>query len=330
MTAQWKRLVDHVMGVPEGVYEGWNARDGYDNDNPWGRRFGENGVAWCVIWDWCMYDDVGLAGVVPRFDNVSAFTAWAQRRGQFSQYPSVGAWVNFGNGSHTEIVVGFDADTVYTKGGNSVRAGSTDAGQGNGVWSHATSRRSARVVGYFAPRFPDGVCPPTTDPRDPRGGRAQTSYRWTGADPAPAPTPVQEDDMTPDELLATRVPLATLPTGYVPTVAELLNGAKTAGAQLDQLRADLPGLLLATPMPDYAVLPDGYRPTIGEALNGAKTAGAQLAALSGQVAAQSAAITALAQQVAAGGPVDVDDLVARIEQAISSVTVHLTTTSKES
>ncbi|MDH6709737.1 hypothetical protein P3T27_006486 [Kitasatospora sp. MAA19] len=94
------------------------------------------------------------------------------------------------------------------------------------------------------------------------------------------------------------------------------------GPQADARAAAAPGALLDAPMPDYALLPGGYRPTVGESINGAKTAGAQIAGLS-------AAVSALAQQVAAGGPVDVDALVARIEQAISSVTVHLTTTSKE-
>ncbi|MFF7991779.1 hypothetical protein ACFZDG_18540 [Kitasatospora xanthocidica] len=202
MTPQWKQLLDHVMAVPEQAYETWNSTDGWDNDTPFGRQFGENGVSWCVIFDWCMYADVGLAAIVPKVDNVSVFTDWARARGQWSDYPSIGSWVNFGNGSHTELVVGFDADNVYTKGGNSVKAGSTDAGQGNGVWSHATARRSSRVVGYFAPRFADGQCPPTADPADPRGGRAQASYRWTGPDPTPnttpaptAPAPSEEDDM---------------------------------------------------------------------------------------------------------------------------------------
>jgi hypothetical protein len=192
---QWRRLVDHVQSVPERIYETWNSSDGWDNLTQFGREYGEDGVSWCVIFDWDMYHDVGLDSIVPRTDNVSSFTDWARARGQWSEYPSVGAWVNFGNGAHTEIVVGFDADTVYTKGGNSVKAGSTDAGQGNGVWSHATARRSARVVGYFAPRFPDGVFPPTADPHDPRGGTAVTSWRWPGPAEPSTPSPSEEDDM---------------------------------------------------------------------------------------------------------------------------------------
>lgn len=151
-----------------------------------------------------------------------------------------------------------------------------------------------------------GQTPPTTTPA-----------------PKPAPTPVPEDDMTPDELLATPVPLAILPDGYVPTVAELLNGAKLADTQLAALRADLPRLLLDAPMPDYAALSDGYVPTVGEAINGAKTAGAQIAALT-------ATVQTLVETLAAGGPVDPDALVARIEQAIARITVHLTTTKETS
>lgn len=178
-TPQWQKLLDHVMSVPEQVYEHWTAAVGWDNVTAWGAEYGEQGVPWCVIWDWCMYNEVGLAGVVPKTDNVADFTTWAKTRGQWSLYPSVGAWVNFDNGGHTEIVTGFDGQRVYTKGGNSIQAGATDSGQGNGVWSHSELRAATRVTGYFAPRFADGQCPPTADPNDPRGGKAVTSYLET-------------------------------------------------------------------------------------------------------------------------------------------------------
>jgi len=183
--ADWQRLIDHLMQVPEKAYETYVPGTGWNNDTVFGRQFGENLVSWCVIFDWCMYADAGLAGIVPKVDNVSVFTSWAKARGQWSAFPSVGAWVNFSAGGHTEIVTGFDATNVYTKGGNSIQAGSSDAGQGNGVWSHSTPRMSAKVVGYFAPRFPDGACPPTADPNDPRGGVPVASWR-----PGSAPRPV--------------------------------------------------------------------------------------------------------------------------------------------
>ncbi|MFE5037153.1 GH25 family lysozyme [Streptomyces sp. NPDC056683] len=196
-TPNWRTLLDHVESIPEKIYEGWNASDGWDNDTPFGVEYGENGVSWCVIFDWDMYHDVGLDSCVPKTDNVDSFTSWAKARGEWSLYPSVGSWVNFEDGAHTEICVGFDATYVYTKGGNSIQAGATDNGQGNGVWSHKHVRTDAAVTGYFAPRFPDGVCPPTADPHDPRGGTAVTSYTWPGqasspstpSKPAPAATP---------------------------------------------------------------------------------------------------------------------------------------------
>lgn len=189
MAADWKELVDHVQSIPEKIYETWTSSEGWNNDTKFGREYGENGVSWCVIFDWDMYHEVGLDKIVPKTDNVSSFTTWAKRKGQWSEYPSVGAWVNFGNGAHTEIVVGFDKDTVYTKGGNSIKTGASDSGQGNGVWSHSHARRDDYVVGYLAPKFPDGVCPPTADPDDYRGGKAVSSWRWSATPAKPTPPP---------------------------------------------------------------------------------------------------------------------------------------------
>ncbi|WP_051900002.1 hypothetical protein [Streptomyces aureus] len=186
----WRRLVDHVQTIPEKIYETWNTRDGWDNHTPFGVEYGWDGVAWCMEFDWCMFHDVGLDAIVPKTASVAVMTDYAKKHGAWSEYPSIGALVNFSQSGHTEICVGFDKDTVYTKGGNSLQVGAEDHGQGNGVWSHATPRRAAKVVGYFAPAFPDGVCPPTADPADPRGGKPVESWRW-------APPPVVEPPKKP-------------------------------------------------------------------------------------------------------------------------------------
>lgn len=188
-TPDWKRLLDHVMSVPEKIYEGWNSAEGWDNHTIFGQEYGWDGVAWCAIFDWDMYHDVGLDAIVPKTASVDGMTAWAKQHGQWSAYPSVGAWVNFSNGAHTELVVGFDGTYVYTKGGNSLQTGAVDNGQGNGVWSHQNLRKSSKVVGYFAPHFPDGICPPTADPADPRGGTPVVSYTWDGPTTPTDPTP---------------------------------------------------------------------------------------------------------------------------------------------
>lgn len=199
--ADWAHLQTVLAAVPEKVYEGYNSSAGWDNDTAFGVQYGENFVSWCVIFDWDVYSDAGFASVVPKTDNVSSFTSWAKARGQWSEYPSVGAWVNFGNGAHTEMVTGFDAANVYTKGGNSVATGATDNGQGNGVFSHSHARSDSYVVGYFAPKYPDGICPPTADPADYRGGKAVTSYRFKASttpppvnEPVPVNTKIGDDE----------------------------------------------------------------------------------------------------------------------------------------
>lgn len=185
-TAQWRTLVDHVESIPEKVYETWVSGEGWDNHTPFGKEYGWDGVSWCMEFDWDMFHDVGLDAIVPKTASVGAMADWAKAKGQWSEYPSVGALVDFGNGAHTEIVVGFDATNVYTKGGNSIQTGAVDNGQGNGVWSHSHARADSYVTGYLAPRYPDGVCPPTADPHDYRGGKAVASWRWSPVTPPPA------------------------------------------------------------------------------------------------------------------------------------------------
>ncbi|MEY9837454.1 hypothetical protein [Streptacidiphilus sp. EB103A] len=184
-TAQWRTLVDHVESIPERIYETWVSGEGWDNRTQFGKEYGWDGVSWCMEFDWDMFHDVGLDAIVPKTASVGVMADWAKAHGQWSEYPSIGALVDFGNGAHTEIVIGFDATNVYTKGGNSLETGAVDNGQGNGVWSHSHARADSYVTGYMAPRFPDGQCPPTADPKDPRGGTAVTSWRWS---PAPSPT----------------------------------------------------------------------------------------------------------------------------------------------
>jgi len=213
---QWKTLLDGVLAVPEKVYETFHNNGGWDNDTEFGRQFGENGVAWCAIFDWCMYSNVGLANVVPKTDNVGTFSSWAQKHGQWSEFPSIGAWVNFSNGGHTELVIGFDQNNVITKGGNSLQSGAVDNGQGNGVFSHNSPRRAAKIVGYFAPRFPDGVCPPTADPSDPRGAAAVAS--WRHGDPIPPQNDggQQRPAGRPAQPAAPRLMEADMASGQIP------------------------------------------------------------------------------------------------------------------
>jgi hypothetical protein len=244
---QWRRLLDHVMSIPEQVYE-TRTNTGWNNVTPFGAEYGEQGVPWCVIFNWCMYHDVGLDAIVPKTDNVNAFTTWAKTRGQWSLYPSVGAWVNFDNGDHTEIVIGFDDQHVLTKGGNSIQAGAKDSGQGNGVWTHEELRRATRVTGYFAPHFPDGHCPPTADPHDPRGGTAQTSYipedpMPTAAEIAQAVLNAQVDDAT--DTGSKTIPFKTQVWNATAAAAHANSGVAALTAQVGALSGAITALTKA-------------------------------------------------------------------------------------
>lgn len=216
--AQYQDLITHLESIPEGVYETWVDPTGWNNVTKFGAEYGENGVSWCVIFNWCMYHDLGFDSIVPKTDNVVDFTSWAQSHGQWSEYPSVGAWVNFGNGEHTEIVVSFDATNVYTKGGNTNTDGSP---QGNGVYSHTHVRTDPYVYGYFAPSFNDGICPPTADPNDYRLKPVYT--------PPPFPVGLAPNNATPS---AKSLQQALQTTGYLDkTIIPVDNyGPKTQAA----------------------------------------------------------------------------------------------------
>ena len=174
---QWLLLLEHVLAVPEGVYEHWvPGGTGWDNHTIWGVEYGEDGVPYCVIGAWDQFHECGLESAVPKTDNVNDFANWARTHGEWTEWPSVGAWRDVGDGAHCEIVLAFTADKVITKGWNSVQTGAQDSGQGNGVWVHVMDRTDPRITGYLAPRFPDNICPPTASSHDPRGGAAQSEY----------------------------------------------------------------------------------------------------------------------------------------------------------
>ncbi|WP_416979334.1 hypothetical protein, partial [Streptomyces sp. T028] len=43
---RWRTLLDHVMAIPEKIYETWDGEEGWDNHTRFGRQYGADGVAW--------------------------------------------------------------------------------------------------------------------------------------------------------------------------------------------------------------------------------------------------------------------------------------------
>ncbi|MFE0326325.1 CHAP domain-containing protein [Streptomyces sp. NPDC058960] len=135
--------------VNDSKYNEWFGKiPGYDQNG--------YGYPWCAVFvAWCA-DHSGAASLYPKSAGCETDVAWFKRAGRFSEYPAVGAQVFFGpgGGSHTGLVVAFDADTITTVEGNTNTNGSAE---GDGVYLKTRQRRDSYVYGYGYPKFADGI-----------------------------------------------------------------------------------------------------------------------------------------------------------------------------
>lgn len=144
--------VDYHEGKTGGM---WNNRTKYAGEVP--------GLAWADGQPWCatfvawVAMKAGAAELFPRTASCDVGGQWFKDRGQWSEYPAVGAQVFYGTPAdlnHTGIVVAFDADTITTIEGNTNVTGSRE---GDGVYRKVRRRRDAYVVGYGYPKYPGGI-----------------------------------------------------------------------------------------------------------------------------------------------------------------------------
>lgn len=137
--SKYNRWFGKIPGYP---------RDGYDY--PYCAAF----VAWLA-------DKAGVRGLYPHTASCEVGVSWFKQRGQFSEYPAIGAQVFFGKngGSHTGIVYKYDETYIYTYEGNTNGNGSAE---GDGVYDKKRLRRDSYVYGYGYPAFPEGLV--TADP----------------------------------------------------------------------------------------------------------------------------------------------------------------------
>lgn len=122
-----------------------------DNITQFGAQYGENGVAWCQIFVWCVFQNAGLGDLyIPgKVDNCgTAIHAW-ENAGRFSEYPALGAQIVFGpgGGEHTGIVLSYTNTSVTSIEGN----------WNNEVSINTRPRTSSYVYGYGYPRFEEGI-----------------------------------------------------------------------------------------------------------------------------------------------------------------------------
>jgi hypothetical protein len=148
-----------------GIHETGGADGRSGNLTQFGQQFGENGVPWCEIFVWCVFNDEGLDRLLyGKFDNAGVALAAFGAQGRTSMYPALGAQVFYGvgGGDHTGIVTAFDATTITTVEGN----------WDNQVSLMTRQRTDPYVFAYGYPAYAEGVvsadpnwggsAPPTT------------------------------------------------------------------------------------------------------------------------------------------------------------------------
>jgi len=143
-----------------GYHEGksgstWNNQQKFSPEVP-GLEWSQ-GQAWCATFVSWVAVKTGLTKYIPITASTDAMSKWFQDRGQWSEYPAVGAFgflAQNGDEYHVFTVERYDDTYVYTIEGNTNDNGSS---QGDGVYELKRIRRSASIEGYGYPAYPEGL-----------------------------------------------------------------------------------------------------------------------------------------------------------------------------
>ncbi|MFH8414346.1 C40 family peptidase [Streptomyces collinus] len=192
------KQVTKVISVAKAELGTQEKRSGghWVNDSKYNRWFGKipgygqdgYGWPWCAAFVAWVAAEAGVAELYPKTAGCATAVAWFKRQGRFSEYPAIGAQVFFGanGGTHTGLVVDYDADYIYTVEGNTNTSGSAE---GDGVYAKKWARRNAYVYGYGYPKFAEGIT--SADPKfkgeAPKAETKPAPVKPAPAKPAPAP-----------------------------------------------------------------------------------------------------------------------------------------------
>jgi hypothetical protein len=174
-----------IVKAEVGYHEGKSASGHWNNKEKYAAQV--PGLEWADYQPWCATFvswaalKAGVDKLFPRTASCAAGVSWFKNKGRFSEYPAVGAQVFYGSGggTHTGLVVAFDADYIYAVEGNTNDNGSAE---GDGVYLKKRARRDAHVYGYGVPAF-EGLI--SADPR------------WGGAKSGKVAAPVVTKPATP-------------------------------------------------------------------------------------------------------------------------------------
>ncbi|MFG2670859.1 CHAP domain-containing protein [Streptomyces sp. NPDC048445] len=135
--------------------------------------------AWCATFVSWVAMTAGAAALFPRTASCAAGVAWFKARDRWSEYPAIGSQVFFGpgGGSHTGLVVSYDATTITTIEGNTNTSGSAE---GDGVYRKVRQRRDTYVYGYGYPAYPGGIKTADPDWKNSSSGQPQEENPMAG------------------------------------------------------------------------------------------------------------------------------------------------------
>lgn len=129
------------------------VREGNNNDNPYGRWYRMNFVAWCAILiSWAAFKS-GCSKIIPRHAFTPAGANWFKAKDQWGTKPKPGAIAYFYNASlgriaHVEGVVKvYENGDFLSCGGNT---NSTGSREGNGVYLQRRTTTRGGGFGYPA------------------------------------------------------------------------------------------------------------------------------------------------------------------------------------
>ncbi len=179
----------HEGRDPDGT---WNNVQRYSRETP-GLEWSD-GQAWCATFEAWAAHQLGIDRLWPMTASCSAAVEWWQDRDRWSSYPVLGGpfYLGPGGGTHTGVVVGYDADTITTVEGNSNSGGSPE---GDGVYRRTRPRRGpGSPYGYGVPDWPEG-----TISADPALGGTRTAAVSPPAAPAPNNPAARTDRRRLDE-----------------------------------------------------------------------------------------------------------------------------------
>ncbi len=133
------------------------------NRQKYGVAYGMNGVAWCAIFLWWLFHQLGADGALPKksagvFDLMAAF----KRAGRFHSAPEPGdfAIYDYGQG-HIELVESVQKTTITTIGGNTSSTSSGSQSNG-GMVARRVRARDRHILGYCRPKYATTSTPTPT------------------------------------------------------------------------------------------------------------------------------------------------------------------------